>query len=209
VQGTVTVGSHAVTNAGTFATQVDGAALTALQLIDNACLADDAAFTPASSGVHVAGFFADEAATDSVDEGDTGAARMTLDRKQIVSVYAHAGAGGATPYYNLDVDETEDDIKTSAGKLFWVHAINLANAPRYLKFYNATAANVTVGSTTPVLSFPIPTMGDTNGSGFTINFGAMGVQFGTAISVAATTGFADNNTGAPGANEIILNCAYI
>jgi hypothetical protein len=52
-------------------------------------------------------------------------------------------------------------------------------------------------------------MGDTNGSGFTINFGAMGVQFGTAISVAATTGFADNNTGAPGANEIILNCAYI
>ena len=33
---TVTVNSHAVTNAGTFATQVDGAALTALQLIDNA-----------------------------------------------------------------------------------------------------------------------------------------------------------------------------
>ena len=31
-----TVPSHAVTNAGTFATQVDGAALTALQLIDNA-----------------------------------------------------------------------------------------------------------------------------------------------------------------------------
>lgn len=35
ITGTVTVGSHAVTNAGTFATQVDGAALTALQLIDD------------------------------------------------------------------------------------------------------------------------------------------------------------------------------
>jgi hypothetical protein len=35
VSGTVTVGSHAVTNAGTFAVQVDGAALTALQLLDN------------------------------------------------------------------------------------------------------------------------------------------------------------------------------
>lgn len=35
ITNTVTVGSHAVTNAGTFATQVDGAALTALQLIDN------------------------------------------------------------------------------------------------------------------------------------------------------------------------------
>lgn len=208
VTGTVTVGSHAVTNAGTFATQVDGAALTALQLIDNASVADDAAFTPATTGVTVAGFFADETATDSVDEGDAGAARMTLDRKQIVTPYVHAAAGGATPYKNLDCDETEDDIKTSAGKLFWIHVINLANAKRYIKFYNATAANVTVGTTTPVLSFPIPTMGDTNGAGFTISFGAMGVQFDTAISVAATTGFADNDTGAPGANEIILNAGY-
>ena len=36
ITGTVTVGSHAVTNAGTFAVQVDGAALTSLQLIDDA-----------------------------------------------------------------------------------------------------------------------------------------------------------------------------
>ena len=36
VAGTLTVGSHAVTNAGTFAVQVNGDALTALQLIDNA-----------------------------------------------------------------------------------------------------------------------------------------------------------------------------
>jgi hypothetical protein len=35
VTGTVTVGSHAVTNAGTFVVQENGAALTALQLIDN------------------------------------------------------------------------------------------------------------------------------------------------------------------------------
>lgn len=43
VTNTVTVGSHDVTNAGTFATQVDGAALTALQLIDNPVLAHDTA----------------------------------------------------------------------------------------------------------------------------------------------------------------------
>jgi len=35
VNGTLTVGSHAVTNAGTFAVQVDGSALTALQTIDD------------------------------------------------------------------------------------------------------------------------------------------------------------------------------
>jgi hypothetical protein len=170
---------------------------------------DDAAFTAGTTELVPIGFVADEGSTDSVNEDDLGAARMTLDRKQIVTPYAHAAAGGATPYYNLDVDETEDQIKATAGKLFWLHAINLANAKRYLKFYNATAANVTVGTTTPVLTLALPTMGDTNGAGFTINFGAMGVQFDTAITVAATTGFADNDTGAPGGNEIIINLGYL
>jgi hypothetical protein len=36
ITGTVTVGSHAVTNAGTFVVQIDGAALTSLQLLDDA-----------------------------------------------------------------------------------------------------------------------------------------------------------------------------
>jgi len=78
------VPSHAVTNAGTFAVQVDGSALTALQLLDDPVFADDAAFTVATSKVMVSGFLADETTPDSVDEGDVGAARMTLDRKQHV-----------------------------------------------------------------------------------------------------------------------------
>src|SRR3990167_9372023 len=45
ITGTVTVGSHAVTNAGTFVVQEDGASLTALQLIDDAIYADNAAWT--------------------------------------------------------------------------------------------------------------------------------------------------------------------
>lgn len=79
-----TVPSHAVTNAGTFAVQVDGSALTALQLIDDTVFTDDAAFTVGTSKINAVGFIADETATDSVDEGDVGAARMTLDRKQHV-----------------------------------------------------------------------------------------------------------------------------
>jgi hypothetical protein len=121
----------------------------------------------------------------------------------------HAAAGGATPYYNLDVDETEDAIKATAGKLFWIHVMNLSAAKLYIKFYNATTANVTVGTTTPVLSFPVPTMADTNGAGFAIHFGDVGVQFDTAITVAATTGLADNSTGAPGANEVVLNAGFL
>ncbi len=55
ITNAVTVNSHAVTNAGVFATQVDGAALTALQLIDDPVFADEAAFTIASSKVMMAG----------------------------------------------------------------------------------------------------------------------------------------------------------
>lgn len=45
------VPSHAVTNAGTFVVQENGAALTALQLIDNIVLAEDAAHASADPGV--------------------------------------------------------------------------------------------------------------------------------------------------------------
>lgn len=44
-------GSHTVDNAGTFAVQVDGSALTALQLIDNIVLAEDAAHASGDPGV--------------------------------------------------------------------------------------------------------------------------------------------------------------
>lgn len=45
---------------------------------------DDAAFA-AADGVVAAGHLADEVATDSVDEGDIGVSRMTLDRRSIVT----------------------------------------------------------------------------------------------------------------------------
>lgn len=45
---------------------------------------DDSAFTVGTDYVSVSGFLADETTPDSVDEGDTGAARMTLDRKQLM-----------------------------------------------------------------------------------------------------------------------------
>lgn len=199
------VPSHAVTNAGTFAVQVDGSALTALQLIDNPILVDDAAFTPATSSVSMAGFQADETATDSIDEGDAGAARMTLDRKQITTPQPHT-AGGCSIFRSIDLDETEEDVKTSAGQIYGVWVSNLATSTRFVKFYNATAANTTVGTTTPVLTLPIP--GNSSDDVTGLFSSTMGIAFGTAICVAATTGVADNDTGAPGANEVVINVFY-
>lgn len=116
-------------------------------------------------------------------------------------------SGGTTLYKNIDVDETEDEVKSTGGQVYWIHAINVGTAPRYLKFYNATAATVIVGTTTPDLTFPVPSAGSANGSGFTISI-PNGIAFSTAITIAATTGVADNDSGAPGANEVIVNLGY-
>lgn len=116
-------------------------------------------------------------------------------------------SGGATKYKNLDVDNTEDAVKTSTGQIYWIHCINLGSAVRYLKFYDATVASVVVGTTVPDLTFPVPTQGDSNGAGFVLSIPG-GIPFGTAITVAATTGFADNDSVDPGANEVILNLGF-
>jgi hypothetical protein len=205
-QSALTVASHAVTNAGTFATQVDGAALTALQKIDDPVLVDDAAFTPATSSVMMAGFQADETATDSVDEGDAGAGRMTLDRKQIVTPQPHS-AGGLSIFRSLDLDETEEEVSSGACTVHAVWVTNTSTGTRWLKFYNATAANTTVGTTTPLITIGIPGNSSDDIAG---HFGAngYGITFGTALSVAVTTAVADADTGAPGANDVIINIFY-
>jgi hypothetical protein len=85
------VPSHAVTNAGTFAIQENGAALTALQLIDDVIFVDDAAFTPGTSKVAMIGAQLDNTGTDSVDEGDAGALRMSANRNLYVNIRDNAG----------------------------------------------------------------------------------------------------------------------
>jgi hypothetical protein len=69
--------STAVTNAGTFVVQEDGAALTALQLIDDAIYVDDADFTADTSKLMLGGAVRDDevGATEVTTEGDVTALR--------------------------------------------------------------------------------------------------------------------------------------
>ena len=168
---------------------------------------DDAAFTPATSKVWPAAFLADDASTDSVDEGDAGIGRMTLDRKQIVTVQPHT-AGGLTIFRSLDLDETEEEVKATAGCLYKLRASNFATTTRYLKLYNATALNTTVGTTTPIDTIVIPPGSSTNPTILTESFGGLGMMFDTALSAAVTTALADNDTGAPGASEVVVSAYY-
>lgn len=148
------------------------------------------------------------AANSGVDIGDVDVTSISAGTNAIGNVgLIGRASGGMTIFRSIDIDETEEDIKTSAGQVFSISAFNRTAAPLYLKFYNATAANVTVGSTTPVLTFVVPGNADSDGAGFIWN-NAIGFAFGTAISVACTTGVADNDTGAPGANDCIINVGY-
>lgn len=112
VGNTVTVASHAVTNAGTFAVQVDGAALTSLQLIDDVVIADDAAFTPGTTKVlMVAGTY--RTSRDNLDDNDGGAFALTQKRAQLMAIETPAGDSA--------MDDTNDAVRvnivagTSAG----------------------------------------------------------------------------------------------
>ena len=162
---------------------------------------DDAAFTPGVSEVVVVGFVADETSTDSIDENEQGAARMTLDRKQIVAEYAHS-AGGWTPYSLISDGTDATNVKASAGQLGWLMVTNLNASPAYIKFYNSASAP-TNGSGTPVLRFMIPA----NANGFTINLGA-GAYFDTGIGFTLVTGITDASSTNVAASEVLVNLGY-
>jgi hypothetical protein len=197
--------SITVDNGGTFAVQVDGSALTALQLIDDIVFVDDAAFTPGASKVAAIGLQADEGSTDSVDEGDIGAPRMTLDRKQITTPQPHT-AGGLAISRDIDLDNgTLTVVKNAPGQVYGWTITNTTTAVVYVKFYDATSG--TLGTGTPVLTIGIPGNA-TDDTTLAQSFGGMGIAFATGICVGAGTAVADADNTDPGANGVIANIFY-
>ncbi len=115
--------------------------------------------------------------------------------------------GGYSVFRNIDIDEspTGQSAKDSAGRLYSCDVINdTASTKEYLKIYNATAANTTVGTTTPIITVPLVAAGVKTH----LDFLPYGVAFTNGITFAATTGLADSDTGAPAANAVIINCLY-
>lgn len=100
-------------------------------------------------------------------------------------------------YRNTALSSTDVQVQVSNASGIAVRGFNFINPNStdvYVKFYDALAANVTVGTTTPILTLMVPS----NGSIFeaydqnkTIAF------FSTALTVACVTGLADNDTTAP------------
>lgn len=136
---TVTVNAHAVTNAGTFVTQENGALLTAAQLIDDTIFVDDAAVTLGTSKASVLAGVAVQ--TDGTDptavsaEGDAAALRTDMQRNLIVNQthprFWHVSADYASA-------QTNTSVKASPGASLslYITDIQVSNG--------ATAGNVTL-----------------------------------------------------------------
>lgn len=139
---------------------------------------------------------------DEVDS-DFHAVRVTEDDGEMVTVSHAHHDGGTKTFRSLDVDESEEQISATECNAYWIAGFNVANQTRYLKFYNDTAANVVVGTTTPTQTLVL-----LKEQPFFMSV-TQGVYFDTAMCVASTTGLADNDTGAPGAGEVILNIGYM
>jgi len=125
-----------------------------------------------------------------------------------LAAISEALTDGCDVFRSIDLDESEEAVKATPGVLHGGIVINLAATVIYLKFYNATVANTTVGSTTPFMTIPIPAEASNLGNGFILPIPDKGITFSAAITVAATTGVADNDAGAPGANEVVINLWY-
>lgn len=109
---------------------------------------------------------------------------------------------GCDVHNSIDLDESEEEVKATAGTVYGFYAVNRDTAPVYVRFYNLTAANVTVGTSAIKATFEIPYSAASHlGTVFAF---PPGIKFDTAICVAATTGIADADVGAPGVNDVTI-----
>lgn len=104
-------------------------------------------------------------------------------------------------YRNINVGTTGAVVKAYKGGLFEYYIYNNSAAVLFLKLYDKATAPTQAD--TPIRTLPIPA---SNGANLCI---PDGIGFTNGLSIRATTGVADNDTGAPGSNECIVNLGYL
>jgi hypothetical protein len=78
------------------------------------------------------------------------------------------------------------------------YLFNNAAAVRYVKIYDE--ATVPVSTDTPILTLPLPA-----GQGANLLQGEGAISLANGLGIRVTTGVADNDTGAPTANDVQIN----
>jgi len=98
-------------------------------------------------------------------------------------------------------------VDASPGQLYGVETFNNGATMAYIKIYDASQGSTTCGSGTPKWRGLIPANASSLGAGY-VSMTGLGVTFTTAITACVTTGYADNDTGAPAATTFLVNFLY-
>jgi hypothetical protein len=112
------------------------------------------------------------------------------------------GQYGATPVRILSSGSNADEkqIKATAGTVYGIVAVNTDATECFLHLYNLTAANTTVGTSTPVVTIPLLATG-----GAVVSV-PLGILFSTAITAAITTTVGGSTSVT--ANKVVANILY-
>jgi hypothetical protein len=116
----------------------------------------------------------------------------------VATTNAASTTGGFTAASG-SIGATKTAIKTTAGQVYGWYFYNSNTTVSYVQFFNASVASVTLGTTAPFMSFGIPPVAGAN------VMAALGIEFGTAITIAITT----TRAGATGpTNTVDYNVFY-
>lgn len=106
----------------------------------------------------------------------------------------------ALAYRNIDLQPTASQVGSGSTSLVSVFAFNNSAADAFLKIYNSVSAPDE--NSTPVWTLALQ---PNNRQDMAL---PCPVLFASGLWLRATTGIADNNTGAPGANTVIVALQY-
>lgn len=132
---------------------------------------------------------------------------MSLEQHQRVVIDDNAGnvVGAARAHARLVSAATTNatSVKTAAGALASLYALNTNAAVRYLKIYDKASAP-TVGTDAPVLTMALPAS-----SGTPLNLGDNGLALANGLAFALTANATDADATAIGAGDVILTLLYL
>ena len=114
----------------------------------------------------------------------------------------NSGNFAVKTHRSLDVQPTGQVVRAAKGALFSGLAYNNNAAVRYLKIYDkATAPDE---NDTPLLTIPLAPNSSTP-----IDGSEAGISFQAGIGIRATIAIADADTGAPTANDVVVNLFHL
>lgn len=105
---------------------------------------------------------------------------------------------GLSSYRKTNLSSTDQQIKAKNGNIYGFTFINPNTDAVYVKFYDALAADTTVGTTVPFAIIGVPAGdGDTPGQAILTPGSDIFRHFSTALTIACVAELADTGTTAP------------